>query len=296
VVKRAVDAVFGLWRRVLEEPQEEIVLRLSALLLLLHGAQSPTFELMFRLICLPMLFSRSLVRNPWLWTALACISAATTYANWFGQDNHKFLITYWTIACCLSVWSRDTARALALNGRLLVALAFSFALFWKFFGGELLSGKFFELTFLTDTRFETVALMGGVPREDLAHNYDARRLLQMFPSEQTAATLESSSRLPLMAVVMAWLTVLIEGAVAATFWLRFRIADLDIHNWLLMAFCITTYSLAPVLGFGFVLVTMGLAQCNLEQRDSRQGYLWTFLIVQFAMLHAVGAAGTLLDL
>ena len=294
-MKGAVDAIFGLWRRVLEEPREEVVLRMSVLLLLLHGSQSQAFELLFRLTCLPMLFSRSLALNRWLWAALACISIGSTYTHWFGQDNHKFLITYWAIACCLAVWSRDTARVLALNGRLLIALAFTFAVFWKFFGGELMSGKFFELTFLIDGRFETVARLGGVSREALTHNHDLMRLLRAFPSSEASGMLESTARLPQIAVAMAWVTVLIEGAVAAAFWLRFRIANLDIHNWLLMLFCITTYSLAPVLGFGFVLVTMGFAQCGLEQRDARQGYLWTFVIVQFAMLHAAGAAGQFLD-
>ena len=294
-MKAAAKALFGLWRRVADEPSEEVVLRLTALLLLLHGSQSPAFELLFRLICAPLLLSRSLATNRWLWTALAAISTGSTFAHWLGQDNHKFLITYWTIACCLAVWSRDTARVLAVNGRLLIALAFSFAVFWKIFGGELLNGKFFEMTFLTDPRFEAIARAGGVAREGLTHNYDMIRLMRIFPSEQIAGRLESSAGLPRIAAGMGWLTVLIEGAVAAAFWLRFKMPELGAHNWLLMLFCVTTYSLAPVLGFGILLVTMGLAQCNTEQRNARQGFLWTFLIVQFAILRFAAAAGTLLD-
>ena len=296
MVKRAVEAIFGLWRRVLDEPQEEIVLRLTLLLLLLHGADDPAVNFLMRLFCAPMLFARSLTKNRWMWTAVALISAGSTYSHWFGQDNHKFLMTYWTLACCLAVCSKDTARVLALNGRLLVALAFSFAVFWKVFSGEFLNGKYFEYVFLIDARLEALARLGaGVPRADLNFDRELVRLMQTFPSETLEGTIRHTPRLPLVASVMAWMTVLIEGAVAVAFWLRFRIANLDVHNWLLMAFCITTYSLAPVIAFGFLLVTMGLAQCNLADRDSRQGYLWTFILVQFALMHSAGAVNILVE-
>ena len=295
MVKAAVDAIFGLWRRVLEEPVEEVVLRLNLLLLLLFGSQDPNYSLLLRILCTPMLFSRNLTVNRWMWTAVACVSVASTISYWFGQDNHKFLMTYWTLACCLAVWSRNTASVLALSGRLLIALTFSFALFWKLFGGQLLSGEFFEVTFLIDGRFEPMARLGGVSGEALIENRDLAKLLRLFPSEAVAGTLQSSERLPTLAAAMGWLTVLIEAAVAAGFWLRFWMRDLDVHNWLLMVFCVATYSLAPVIGFGFLLVTMGLAQCNLEHRDSRHGYLWTFILVQFATFHTAGAAYSLLE-
>ncbi len=296
MVKRAVDAIFSLWRRVLDEPVEEVVLRLSLLLLLLHGVDGRVPDFLLRLCCLPMLFARSLLTNRWLWTAAAAICIGSTYSNWFGQDNHKFLITYWAIACCLAVWSRDTPRVLAMNARLLVALAFTFAVFWKVFSGDFLSGKYFEYVFTVDSRFETFSrALGGTPRGDLGFDRELTRLLRTFPSESVAGALRHGERLPLVAVAMAWLTVLIEGAVAAAFWLRFRLASLDAHNWLLIAFCVTTYALAPVVGFGFLLVTMGYAQCSVERRDTRQAYLWTFLIVQFAVVHNLNMAGALFD-
>ena len=296
MVKRAVDAIFGLWERVLDEPPAEIVLRLTLLLLLLHGSNDDSFSFLLRLFCAPMLFATSLTRNRWMWAAVACLSVGSTYAHWFGQDNHKFLTTYWTLACCFAVWSRDTASVLAINGRLLVALAFSFAVFWKFFSGDFISGKYFEFVFLIDPRLETVARLGAdVSRADLAFDRSLVRLLQTFPSEALEGTIRHTARLPVVASAMAWLTVLIEGGVAIAFWLRMRITGLDLHNWLLMAFCVTTYSLAPVIGFGFLLVTMGLAQCDLHQRESRQGYLWTFIIVQFALMHSMTTAGLLLE-
>ncbi|MEZ5367311.1 MAG: hypothetical protein R2748_34470 [Bryobacterales bacterium] len=121
------------------------------------------------------------------------------------------------------------------------------------------------------------------------------RLFRTLPAEGMTATLRSTPQMHAYAVAMGWLTVLIEGAVAVAFWLRFKVQDLDIHNWLLMSFCVVTYFLAPVFGFGMLLTTMGLAQCNADQRDARQGFLWTFVIVMFAMRHTGGAAAQLLD-
>ncbi|MEZ5367312.1 MAG: hypothetical protein R2748_34475 [Bryobacterales bacterium] len=62
----------------------------------------------------------------------------------------------------------NPARILAVNGRLLVALVFSFAVFWKIFGGELLNGKFFEFAFLSDPRFELMGRLGGLSSDVLS--------------------------------------------------------------------------------------------------------------------------------
>jgi hypothetical protein len=47
----------------------------------------------------------------------------------------------------------------------------------------------------------------------------------------------------------------------------------------LLAFCATTYALAPVAGFGWLLATMGLAQCRLTQGGLRAAYLTVFVLI-----------------
>ncbi|MEZ5396927.1 MAG: hypothetical protein R2724_29660 [Bryobacterales bacterium] len=167
-LQRIVDAIFGLWQRTLDEAPEGPVLRLTLLLLILHGSEGENFQFLLRVIAAPMLLSTSLTANRWLWLVLAAVCSASTYTFWFGQDNHKFLTAYWTIACCLAVWNLNPARILAVNGRLLVALVFSFAVFWKIFGGELLNGKFFEFAFLSDPRFELMGRLGGLSSDVLS--------------------------------------------------------------------------------------------------------------------------------
>jgi hypothetical protein len=47
----------------------------------------------------------------------------------------------------------------------------------------------------------------------------------------------------------------------------------------LMLFCGLTYALAPVAGFGWLVATMGLAQCRSDQRIVRAGYIAVFFLV-----------------
>ena len=46
-----------------------------------------------------------------------------------------------------------------------------------------------------------------------------------------------------------------------------------------MLFCVTTYALAPVAGFGWLIATMGLAQCRPNQRTLRVAYITVFLVI-----------------
>ena len=47
----------------------------------------------------------------------------------------------------------------------------------------------------------------------------------------------------------------------------------------LLVFCVTTYALAPVAGFGWLIATMGLAQGRPEQRLLRRFYVAAFLLI-----------------
>ena len=44
-------------------------------------------------------------------------------------------------------------------------------------------------------------------------------------------------------------------------------------------FCATTYALAPVAGFGWLIATMGLAQVRPNQQTLRVAYITVFLLI-----------------
>ena len=55
----------------------------------------------------------------------------------------------------------------------------------------------------------------------------------------------------------------------------------------LLLFCATTYALAPVSGFGWLLATMGLAQCRRTQRALRGAYLAVFILIVLVWFYAL---------
>jgi hypothetical protein len=48
---------------------------------------------------------------------------------------------------------------------------------------------------------------------------------------------------------------------------------------LLLAFCLTTYAIAPVAGFGWLLAILGLSQCPDEWRALRSAYVVIFAFI-----------------
>jgi len=49
----------------------------------------------------------------------------------------------------------------------------------------------------------------------------------------------------------------------------------------LALFCVTTYVIAPVVGFGWLLLVMGMAQCEPERMSVRTMYLALFFALIF---------------
>jgi hypothetical protein len=95
-------------------------------------------------------------------------------------------------------------------------------------------------------------------------------------SEPSAGTLVVPSAITSISAPLAWLTMALEAAVAITF-----LAPLpERWRWLrdatLIGFIATTYPLAPVLGFGWLLVCMGAMQSRLRSQVRIFVYVLTF--------------------
>jgi hypothetical protein len=97
-------------------------------------------------------------------------------------------------------------------------------------------------------------------------------------------------RLRLLAAVSTWGMLALESAVALIMLLPR--APIVRHGLLLM-FCLVTYAFAPVAGFGWLLLVMGAAQIEADQRWLLRLYVATFLVVLF--YSEVPWAGLLLD-
>ncbi|NEP63766.1 MAG: hypothetical protein F6K31_43890, partial [Symploca sp. SIO2G7] len=216
-----------------------------------------------KLLALTMLVYSPLVRQRWAWLAMGVFLAGNNLWHWSTLVNHEYLYTYWVLVCAIALWSRTPKQVLSWNARWLIGLCFLFATLWKLVGGEYLDGSFLHLTFLLDSRLTMGAvLFGGLDLATLAEN---RRIFETM--QASAAVLEpqqllTTSRMATTSLVLSYWTILIEGLVAASFLLTVFRWLYQKRDWVLIGFVITTYTVIPVLGFGALLMVMGLIQAR----------------------------------
>lgn len=239
------------------------------------------------LICVAGIACRPLLQATPYWYTLAALQGAAIYLNWETADNHRYLICYWSLAlCCVySVDRRWQLPALAHNGRLLIGLCMLLATFWKLVSPDYLDGSFFQYELLADPRFEHVARWtGGAEATALADNRALRTLLTrgyQVGIETNSVQLAGSAWLPLLARLFTWWTIGLEAALALLFlWPRANRPAIIARNVLLLTFAVTTYSVAPVVGFGWVLMLLGMTQCGSLPPNFRLAYLGAFLLIQ----------------
>ena len=80
-----------------------------------------------------------------------------------------------------------------------------------------------------------------------------------------------------------WAAMACAGCVAGGIALAFLLPIPMLHRWrnfLLVAFCCTTYPIATVMGFGWVLCILGFVQCEKSERSGRIVFLVTFIMMQ----------------
>lgn len=206
---------------------------------------------------------RPLMRSALFWFAITFVLAVGHYATWFSIDNHKYLITYWCFALALARLADDPERFTAFNARVLIGLAFSFAVLWKLISVDYLNGAFFESILVQDMRFYGVTeVLGGASAAGLKANIQRLIDLKNFADPGVGVAMNTGGGVPLLAQLMTWWTIGIEALVAVCFlWPK----DRGPSRWrdpALLAFLLTTYLVAPVVGFAWVLTAMATAQCS----------------------------------
>jgi hypothetical protein len=256
------------------------VLTLTAIVLLLRPLDVWwATALVLTAACLSLV-SRSVRRAPLTWMLVALLVAGRVAAVWPLSDNHIYLLAYWCLAIGLALSSASPAATLSASSRWLLGGAFAMAVLWKaVLSPDYVDGRFFRVTLLTDQRFADAALVfGGLSREQMAQN---RAFLVPLPEGAELLTpppFVEPPRLRAFAAVTTWGGLMLEGLIAFTCLLPLRRFGLARHA-LLLAFCVTTYALAPVAGFGWLIATMGLAQCQPHQRSLHGAYVAVFILI-----------------
>jgi hypothetical protein len=270
-------------------------MRLTAIALLLRP-MGPWFvrPAVLALAALVLIAPR-LLRTPAVWLMLALLVAVRIADDWPLADNHIYLLAYWCLAIGLSLTEIDAPRRVAAHSRSLLALAFSFAVLWKaVLAPDFLDGRFFRVTLMTDPRFgEAVMLIGGLSADDLASNRKALEPLPHGAELLTPTAVIEPTRVRAIARLSTWGILALEALVAALMFLPAGWLHPTLRHAALLTFCLVTYAFAPVAGFGWVLLVMGAAQTEAQQRWLRLAYVAAFLIVLF--YSEVPWAGLLLD-
>ena len=275
-----------MWIKKLTTPASDpsaasLVLRLTVIILLLRP-MGPWWigPFLLAVAVLALIFPRVLFA-PATWFGLAVLTAIRIIEDWPLADNHIYLLAYWCLAIALALGSRNAIVVLRRSSRLLIGLAFLFAVIWKLvLSPDYIDGRFFRATYLTDTRFENVTMfVGGLTTDQLA---ESRNYLQPLP-EGTVRTevprLHDAPSFTALVYFSTWSTVLLEALCAFFFLFRFRDRSSIVPHVLLLMFCIGTYAVAAVPGFGWLLLTMGLASVDPENRGLRAAYITTWLLV-----------------
>ncbi len=245
------------------------------------------FTLVLRALAIIGLLAPPLHRSRTLWLCLALAMGLRTVLNWSTQDNHVFLFTYWCLALYLALTTDEPRTTLAASGKLLIGFSFAFAALWKVaLSKDFLDGTYFHYTFLTDVRFHDFSVIFGGMTSTLDQE-NARAFIQLTDPTGSieVVRLQSTPMLVALARLSAWWTAAIETALAVAFLLPARLRIARYRHPILLLFGCTTYLLATVATFGWILMTIGVGQCEPELRRTRVLYVATaFLVLAYEYL------------
>ena len=224
---------------------------------------------------------RRLMRAPGYWLAVLAVYAVGVAPSVLELDNHEFLLAYWLLALGLARAGADPAAGLATSARLLVGAAFAFAVLWKAVTPEYLSGDAFHGFLRLDPRFLGLdAALSDLTLADGDRTRAVASALRVVGDEGVWVAVRDGPEVGGLAAMMTGWTLAIEAAVAACFLAPPTSRVGRARDAALLVFLFTTYVLAPVLGFGWLLVAMGMAQSPLERRPWRAAaYAAAFVLV-----------------
>ena len=276
-------------------PSVQLALRLTAIELLLRPMGPWTVRPLILIASGAILLWPGALHSGVVWYGVAALTATRIASDWPLADNHIYLLAYWALAVALALGTPDPARTLEQSGRRLLVAAFLLAVLWKsVLSPDYLDGRFFRITWLTDPRLEdAVLLVGGFSPEQLELN---RAALQPLP--EGAELLDprrtfEPPRFEWLVSASTWGVLAIEALIAVAWLLPLRGHAKLAPHLLLLLFCTFTYAFAPVAGFGWLLLAIGVALTGPHQRALRAAYAGTWFLV--LLYSEVPWAGVLVD-
>ncbi|MGI9264573.1 MAG: hypothetical protein ACR2QU_06580 [Gammaproteobacteria bacterium] len=259
----------------------DLALRLTLLDLLLRPVGDWTVRPFVLALAAIALLRTNWLRHPLLWLVLATLTAVRVIVDWPLADNHAYLLSYWCLAAALALFAKNPGRVLARSGRWLIGLVFLFACVWKLtVSDNYVDGTFFQVTMITDDRFAGFSrIAGGLDDENYAVLREAvTQHLDAPPGHQTSMP-EVPPRFRYLALAATGWNLFINAALAILFLWPSGSRVRTLRHLALLTYCVVTYAIATVDGFGWLLLAMGAAQTRLEQVRLRRAYIGVFMLI-----------------
>jgi hypothetical protein len=272
----------------------DIVRILTLLVLIQHGPKDWYVRVPLTILVLFGIIVRELRAKPWFWFVIASFILSHDIVTWPGVDNHKWLMGWWTGAMWMVHLAPQASQlaVMKVNARLMLGLVFTLATLWKIWTPQYMEGSFFEYELLADKRFKEAAIwVGGATDEGLDKNRDMKNdLLTSYRKDAEPLEFvgfESGEYVDLLAVGMTWWTIAIEGALGVlALWPGNGMIAIA-RTLVALAFTASTYLLAPVMGFGWMVIILGFGQCPERYKKLRVSFLFVLAIIYVYRMNLV---------
>lgn len=269
----------------LSEIDAETVLYRTGQMTLLYAMLLPgsTFGVVASVMGFLGLFIPGLLRQKWFFSVFAAVAIFNFFiGSIWSADNHNWLQWYWLLALALANYAIDSQRVLATSARLLIGMTFLFATAWKILSQDFPSGAFFEFASMTETRLaESLDAVGFNVTAAFTENRNAVSALSKGFTPPEAFELINADMVSGFWPIMAFATILIEGAIAVVYLAPLAKRISWLRDAIMVGFCFATYLMLPVGGFGMLLTVMGFASSDLEIKRRTWIYGGTLAFILF---------------
>ncbi|MBD5778788.1 hypothetical protein IEN85_04745 [Pelagicoccus sp. NFK12] len=278
-IAEAISELFRVPQQVARpENQVQLVLTLTLFVLFLHAGDGSPVNIPIKLLVIVGFLWKACLRDWLYWVFTSIFVFYANYLNWDIIDNHDYLIMYWVFSIACLAWIGEFN--FEWNARALIGLAMSLAALNKLLSPQYMSGDMFSYHLLLDPRFHDLAtFVTGLELSDLSRNFERWMAFRESSSLSRELPLNGVEEVRALASFMTWWGLVIDVLVGACFLIPACRVVTKIGNIALLIFIFTTYPIANVVGFGWILAVLGVAQCEPSQEKMRFAYLLSFLAV-----------------
>jgi hypothetical protein len=256
----------------------DLILRLSALLLILTGVASGLASKVLIIPAALIAISPTHVRSQAAWWSLTAIVVLGSVWHWYDVSNHHWVILAWIVACAIGVSQADAGRFLSTNAKTMLAIVFMVGGIQKLIFGAWYDGLYLELDASGNP---WTAMLFGFTELGRQQHMAAQLLIQTGILDEAAFYITGTESTRPWMVAISWVTVGVEVAIGVLFALKSSPRNILWRTSGLLVFVWLVYPVAPVTGFAWILLVLTAATLPREHTSLRRACWFSFAWVLF---------------